>query len=77
MVLKEWLEVTKAGQYSSRIVVPINNNRNNNNNNNNNNNIWRRIFGSKKDKNGEWRRRHKEELHSLYHSPNIGTVIDL
>ena len=26
------------------------------------------------DENGEWRRLHKEELHSLYCSPNIVTV---
>ena len=26
--------------------------------------------------NGEWRRLHNEELHSLYRSPNIARVID-
>ena len=31
----------------------------------------RRIFGPKRDENGEWRRFHNEELHSLYRSPNI------
>ena len=31
----------------------------------------RRIFGSKRDENGKWRRLHNVELHSLYHSPNI------
>jgi hypothetical protein len=30
------------------------------------NRILRRIFGSKKDENGEWRRLYNEELHSLY-----------
>ena len=35
----------------------------------------RRIFGSKRDVNGEWRRRHNEKLHRLYRSPNIVRVI--
>ena len=35
------------------------------------NRILRRIFGTKRDENGEWRRLHNEELHSLYRSPNI------
>ena len=34
------------------------------------NRILRRIFGPKRDDNGEWRRLHNEELHSLYRSPN-------
>ena len=38
------------------------------------NRILRRIFGSKRDENGEWRRLHNEELHSLYRSPNIVRV---
>ena len=38
------------------------------------NRILRRIFGPKKDLNGEWRRLHYD-LHSLYRSPNIVTVI--
>ena len=37
--------------------------------------ILRRIFGPKRDENGEWRRLHNEELHSLYCSPNIVKVI--
>ena len=39
------------------------------------NRILRRIFGPKRDENGEWRRRHNGELHSLYLSPNIVRVI--
>ena len=37
--------------------------------------ILRRIFGSRRDANGEWRRLHNEELHALYCSPNIVRVI--
>ena len=39
------------------------------------NRIMRRIFGPKRDENGEWRRLHNEELHSLYRSPNRVRVI--
>ena len=39
------------------------------------NRILRRIFGPKRDENGEWRRLHIEELHSLYRSPKIVKVI--
>ena len=33
------------------------------------------VFGPKRDENGEWRRLHNEELHSLYRLPNIVRVI--
>ena len=39
------------------------------------NRILRPIFGLKRDVNGEWRRLHNEELHSLCPSPNIVRVI--
>ena len=39
------------------------------------NRILRRIFGPKRDANGEWRRLHNEELHSMDRSPYIGTMI--
>ena len=39
------------------------------------NRYLRRIFGAKRDENGEWRRLHNEELHILYRSPNIVRVI--
>ena len=35
----------------------------------------RQIFGPKRNVNGEWRRLHNEEFHSLYHLPNIVRVI--
>jgi hypothetical protein len=41
------------------------------------NRILRRIFRPKRDENGEWRRLHNEELHSLYRSPNTVRVINL
>ena len=37
--------------------------------------ILMRIFGPKRDENGDWRRLHNEELNSLYLSPNIVRVI--
>ena len=37
--------------------------------------LLRRIFGVKGNENGELRRLHNEELHSLYRSPNIVRVI--
>ena len=39
------------------------------------NRILRRIFGSKRNENREWGRIQNEELHSLYHSPNIAKPI--
>ena len=39
------------------------------------NRILRRVFGLKTDENGELRRLHNEELHTLYRSPNIIRVI--
>ena len=39
------------------------------------NRILRRIFGPKRDENGEWRRFHKEEPRGLYRSHNIDSVI--
>ena len=39
------------------------------------NRILRRIFGPKRDENGEWRRLHDEELHTLYRSSNMIRVI--
>ena len=39
------------------------------------NRILRRIFGPNRDENGEWRRLHIEELHTLYRSPTIVRVI--
>ena len=37
--------------------------------------ILRQIFRPKRDASGDWRRLHKDELHSLYRSPNIIIVI--
>ena len=35
------------------------------------NRFLRRMFEPKRDENGEWRRLHNEELHSLYRSPMV------
>jgi hypothetical protein len=38
--------------------------------------VVRRIFGPKRDEvTGEWKKLHSEELHILYSSPNIITLI--
>jgi hypothetical protein len=39
------------------------------------NRVFRRIFGPKREEDGSWRKLHNDELHSLYSSPNIVTVI--
>ena len=39
------------------------------------NRILRRIFGPKRDVNGEWRKHHIEEADGFYRSPNIVKVI--
>jgi hypothetical protein len=39
------------------------------------NRVLRRIFGSKMEKDGSWRKIHNDELHSLYSSLNIVRVI--
>ena len=41
------------------------------------NSILRRIFGPKRDENGEWGGLHNEEIHSEYSSPNIVRVIKM
>jgi hypothetical protein len=37
--------------------------------------VLRRIFGSKREEDGSWRKLHNDELRSLYSSPNIVRVI--
>jgi hypothetical protein len=40
------------------------------------NSVLRRIFGLKRDEvTGDWPKLHNEELHNLYSSPNIITMI--
>jgi hypothetical protein len=39
------------------------------------NRVLRRIFGPKREEDGSWRKLHNDELHNLYSSPNIVTVI--
>jgi hypothetical protein len=41
------------------------------------NRVLRRIFGPKRyEVTGDWRKLHNEELHNLYSSPNIITMIN-
>jgi hypothetical protein len=37
--------------------------------------VLRKIFGPKREEDRSWRKLHNDELHSLYSSPNIVTVI--
>jgi hypothetical protein len=37
--------------------------------------VLRKIFGPKREEDGSWRKLQKDELHSLYFSPNIVMVI--
>jgi hypothetical protein len=37
--------------------------------------VLRKIFRSKREEDGSWRKLHNDELHSLYSSPNIARVI--
>jgi hypothetical protein len=37
--------------------------------------VLTKIFGPKKEEDGSWRKLHNDELHNLYSSPNIVTVI--
>jgi len=37
--------------------------------------VFKRIFGPKREEDGSWRILHKDELHSLYSSPNFVRVI--
>jgi hypothetical protein len=39
------------------------------------NRVLRRIFGSKREEDGSWRKLHNDELRNLYSSPNIVRVI--
>jgi hypothetical protein len=39
------------------------------------NRVVRRTFGPKREEDGSWRKLHNDELHSLYSSPNIVSVI--
>jgi hypothetical protein len=39
------------------------------------NRVLRRIFGTKREEDGSWRKLHNEELHSLYFTLNIVRVI--
>jgi hypothetical protein len=37
--------------------------------------VLRRIFGPKREEDGQWRKLHNDELHNLYSSPNVVRVI--
>jgi hypothetical protein len=37
--------------------------------------VLRKIFGPKREEDGSWRKLHNDELHSLFASPNIVSVI--
>jgi hypothetical protein len=39
------------------------------------NRVLRKIFGTKTEEDGSWRKVHNDELHNLYSSPNIVRVI--
>jgi hypothetical protein len=39
------------------------------------NRALRRIFGPKREEDGWWRKLHNDEIHSLYPSPHIVTMI--
>jgi hypothetical protein len=39
------------------------------------NRVLRRIFEPKREEDGSWRKLHNDELHNLYSSPNIVSVI--
>jgi hypothetical protein len=39
------------------------------------NGVLRKIFGSKREEDGSWRKLHNDELHNLYSSQNIVRVI--
>jgi hypothetical protein len=39
------------------------------------NRVLRKIFGTKRERDGSWRKLHNDELHSLYSSPNIVRAI--
>jgi hypothetical protein len=40
------------------------------------NSVLRRIFGLKRDEvTGDWRKLHNEELHNVYSSPNVNSMI--
>jgi hypothetical protein len=38
--------------------------------------VLRKIFGPKREEDGSWRKLHNDELHNLYSSPNIISVIN-